>query len=287
MTIAIADIRFRGPYSRPEALERRPGVYAVLDGRRVPPLEVGVAEDVRREVCDRCGNGGWAGDPEVPSFAVFYTALDDNQRRIETALREAYGLDDGAAARGDGGPAAANGDGSGEAGAARNRDGAAAEEGRRVPSLPVRAPKRRAPVLATGRADGALAASLSASPPARPAAPSSVPDPSSAPDASSAPSSGRDAGADRPPEGRERFGVTADGAVRFEPGPVAPSAAPPVPGPAASRPSTPPRPTGSPPSANGAGGGRRRSAPRGYGGPYPYDASDGEAGETRGRRPLP
>lgn len=92
MCISVAGYLFRGPYSRAEMLSHRSGVYAVLRGRDLPPLDAGVADDVRRAVEEHPARPFWKLQDGPVSFAVFYTDIDATRERVEEALREAYGL---------------------------------------------------------------------------------------------------------------------------------------------------------------------------------------------------
>lgn len=92
MTIAVGDLQFRGPYSNLAMLENRPGVWAVLDGRDVPPVAVGSAEDVRRAVEDHPGRRCWGRRCDRPAVAVFYSPLDARRERLVRRLRGAYEL---------------------------------------------------------------------------------------------------------------------------------------------------------------------------------------------------
>lgn len=92
MPIGIGGVAFEGPYTRHEILGRRPGVFAVLDGRDLPPLHAEKADDVRRAVEEHARWSRWQEECETPAFAVFYTAVDRNQRRVEKAVRDEFGL---------------------------------------------------------------------------------------------------------------------------------------------------------------------------------------------------
>lgn len=92
MPIGIGGVAFEGPYTRHEMLCRRPGVFVVLDGRDLPPLHAEKADDVRRAVVDHSRWNRWQKECERPAFAVFYTAVDRNQRRVEGAVRDEYAL---------------------------------------------------------------------------------------------------------------------------------------------------------------------------------------------------
>lgn len=104
MPIGIGGVAFEGPYTRHEILGRRPGVFAVLDGRDLPPLHAEKADDVRRAVEEHARRNRWQEECETPAFAVFYTAVDRNQRRVEKAVRDEFGLHEDEEA-----PAATNG----------------------------------------------------------------------------------------------------------------------------------------------------------------------------------
>lgn len=116
MPIGIGGVAFEGPYTRHEILGRRPGVFAVLDGRDLPPLHAEKADDIRRAVEEHARWSRWQEECETPAFAVFYTAVDRNQRRVEQAVRDEFGLHEHeeTAAATNGRPEAA------EAGAAEN-----------------------------------------------------------------------------------------------------------------------------------------------------------------------
>ncbi len=92
MPIGIGGVAFEGPYTRHEILGRRPGVFAVLDGRDLPPLHAEKADDVRQAVEEHARWNRWQEECETPAFAVFYTAVDRNQRRVEKAVRDEFGL---------------------------------------------------------------------------------------------------------------------------------------------------------------------------------------------------
>lgn len=92
MTIAVADTQFRGPYSRLEFLDDRPGVWVVMDGRDPPPLVAGTAQEVRRAVRDHPRRPRWTRRCERPSVAVFYSPLQARRQRILRRLREKYEL---------------------------------------------------------------------------------------------------------------------------------------------------------------------------------------------------
>lgn len=92
MCISVAGYLFRGPYSRAEMLSHRSGIYAVLRGRDLPPLDAGVADDVRRAVEEHPARPFWELQDDPVSFAVFYTEIDATRERVREAIREAYGL---------------------------------------------------------------------------------------------------------------------------------------------------------------------------------------------------
>lgn len=92
MTISVGDVQFRGPYSKLAMLEHRPGVWAVLDGRAVPPLAVGGTEDVRRAVEDHPARACWSRRCDRPAVAVFYSPLPQQRERLVRKLRAAYEL---------------------------------------------------------------------------------------------------------------------------------------------------------------------------------------------------
>lgn len=94
MPIGIGGVSFQGPYTRHEILSRRPGVFAVLDGRSLPPLHAEKTDDVRQAVEDHAGRGRWQEACDNLAFAVFYTSVDRSQRRIERAVRREFGLSD-------------------------------------------------------------------------------------------------------------------------------------------------------------------------------------------------
>lgn len=109
MPIGIGGVSFQGPYTRHEILSRRPGVFAVLDGRSLPPLHAEKTDDVRRAVEDHAARSRWQEECDNLAFAVFYTSVDRSQRRIERAVRQEFGLSDapaGAPATNGGPPAA-------------------------------------------------------------------------------------------------------------------------------------------------------------------------------------
>lgn len=111
MPIGIGGVSFEGPYTRHEILCRRPGVFAVLDGRSLPPLHAEKTDDVRRAVEDHDGRRRWQEQCDNLAYAVFYTAVDRSQRRIERAVREEFDLiEDGAEEAAANGGTAANGD---------------------------------------------------------------------------------------------------------------------------------------------------------------------------------
>lgn len=92
MPIGLGGVAFEGPYSRHEMLCRRPGVFAVLDGRSLPPLHAEKTDDVRQAVEDHAGRDDWGERCDNLAFAVFYTSVDRNQRRVERAVRDEYDL---------------------------------------------------------------------------------------------------------------------------------------------------------------------------------------------------
>lgn len=92
MTISVADLQFRGPYSRIEMLDDRPGVWVVLDGRKLPPVAAGAADEVARAVRGHPARSCWARRCDRPSVAVFYTPLDARRRGVLGQLRSAYAL---------------------------------------------------------------------------------------------------------------------------------------------------------------------------------------------------
>lgn len=92
MTIAVGDVQFRGPYSKFQMLEDRPGVWAVLDGREVPPLAVGSAEDVRHAVESHPARKRWTRRCERPAIAVVYNPLPDRREDLVRRLRRSYEL---------------------------------------------------------------------------------------------------------------------------------------------------------------------------------------------------
>lgn len=80
-TITIADRAFDGPYTYASLLTRAAGVWAVLDGRELPPVDAGEADENLREAVetsdrydcwrDRCNRITYAGmaipDPDLRS----------------------------------------------------------------------------------------------------------------------------------------------------------------------------------------------------------------------------
>lgn len=92
MTIAVADKQFRGPYSRLEMLEDRPGVWVVTDGRSMPPVAAGAAEDVRQAVTGHPARARWTRRCERPAVAVFYCPLEARRERLLRELRGRYEL---------------------------------------------------------------------------------------------------------------------------------------------------------------------------------------------------
>lgn len=92
MPITVGDFRFRGPYSRMAMLENRAGVWAVLDGRNLPPVAAGAAEDVRAAVEDHPARACWTRRCDCPAVAVFYSPMEPRRQRLVRALRGAYEL---------------------------------------------------------------------------------------------------------------------------------------------------------------------------------------------------
>lgn len=92
MPITVGDYQFRGPYSRLAMLEDRPGVWAVLDGRSVPPVAAGAAEDVRKAVEDHPARACWTRRCDRPAVAVFYSPLGGRRERLVRELRGRYEL---------------------------------------------------------------------------------------------------------------------------------------------------------------------------------------------------
>lgn len=92
MPITVGDFRFRGPYSRLAMLEPRPGVWAVLDGRAVPPVAVGAAEDVRSAVQSHPARACWTRRCDRPAVAVFYSPMRARRERLVQKLTETYEL---------------------------------------------------------------------------------------------------------------------------------------------------------------------------------------------------
>lgn len=92
MPITVGDYRFRGPYRRVAMLEERPGVWAVLDGRKVPPVAAGSAEDVRTAVEEHPARACWTRRCDRPAVAVFYSPMDDRRQRLLRELRGRYEL---------------------------------------------------------------------------------------------------------------------------------------------------------------------------------------------------
>lgn len=92
MPITVGNFRFRGPYSRMAMLEKRPGVWAVLDGRSLPPVAVGAAEDVRAAVEGHPSRACWSGRCDRPAVAVFYSPMKPRRRRLVRELIGAYDL---------------------------------------------------------------------------------------------------------------------------------------------------------------------------------------------------
>jgi hypothetical protein len=92
MTITLADTRFSGPYSRFDFLDHRPGVWAVLDGRSLPPIAAGAAEDVHEALGEHPDRDRWGEDCQRPSVAVFYTLQETRRERLLASMRDEYGL---------------------------------------------------------------------------------------------------------------------------------------------------------------------------------------------------
>lgn len=92
MPITVGDYRFRGPYSRLAMLEDRPGVWAVLDGRSVPPVAVGASEDVREAVEGHPARACWTRRCDRPAVAVFYSPMESRRERLVRELRGRYEL---------------------------------------------------------------------------------------------------------------------------------------------------------------------------------------------------
>lgn len=92
MPITVGDFQFRGPYSSLAMLESRPGVWAVLDGRRVPPVAAGTADDVRTAVENHHARACWTRRCERPAVAVFYCPRRGRREDMLRKLRSAYEL---------------------------------------------------------------------------------------------------------------------------------------------------------------------------------------------------
>lgn len=92
MPITVGDFRFRGPYSSLAMLEPRPGVWAVLDGRSVPPVAVGAAEDVRSAVQNHPARTCWMRRCERPAVAVFYSPSRARREHLLEKMRTEYEL---------------------------------------------------------------------------------------------------------------------------------------------------------------------------------------------------
>lgn len=91
-TITIAEYAFDGPYTYASLLDQRPGVWAVLDGRTLPPVDADEAEDVREAVESTDRYDCWREHCERVTYAAFFASRSPRRAEVLEDLRATYEL---------------------------------------------------------------------------------------------------------------------------------------------------------------------------------------------------
>ena len=91
-TITLARHSFEGPYSVTGLLRHKPGVWAVLDDRNLPPVDAGQADDVQAVVEAHPRHACWRRHCHQLAYAAFYAPREEQRQAIERDLRQEYQL---------------------------------------------------------------------------------------------------------------------------------------------------------------------------------------------------
>lgn len=91
-TITIADYAFDGPYTYASLLTARAGVWAVLDGRSLPPVDAGTAEDIREAVESSDRYECWRERCERITYAALSVPDPDLRSELLERVADQYAL---------------------------------------------------------------------------------------------------------------------------------------------------------------------------------------------------
>lgn len=91
-TISIAEYSFDGPYTFASLLDDRPGVWAVLDERSLPPVDAGEAENVREAVESSDRYECWREHCDPITYAGFLVPSPSRRAEVLGELAESYDL---------------------------------------------------------------------------------------------------------------------------------------------------------------------------------------------------
>lgn len=93
MSINIAGYTFEGPYYSTASLENRSGVYAILCGNGLPPVDVGESETVRDRVENHDRKGCWNRNCSgTIKYAAHYVRGEQQRKKIEQDIRKRYNV---------------------------------------------------------------------------------------------------------------------------------------------------------------------------------------------------
>lgn len=91
-SITLAGHAFDGPYTYASLLPEKPGVWAVLDGRDLPPVDAGAAENLREAVETSDRHDCWRQRCERISYAGMGVPDAAHRAEILERMVEAYDL---------------------------------------------------------------------------------------------------------------------------------------------------------------------------------------------------
>lgn len=91
-SVTIAGYAFSGPYSFVSLLRNEPGVWAVLDGRTLPPVDAGQAEDIRAAVKEHPRYDCWREACQRVTYASLNVPAAERRAEILELLLEEYTL---------------------------------------------------------------------------------------------------------------------------------------------------------------------------------------------------
>ncbi|MFP5230427.1 MAG: hypothetical protein ACLGXA_22655 [Acidobacteriota bacterium] len=93
MGITISNYTFEGPFAKPDALQRRSGVYAIV-GRNGPGgwkiVDIGESGDLRGRIESHDREDCWNRQTSSSWSVAAYYCDEPTRMRIETALRGQY-----------------------------------------------------------------------------------------------------------------------------------------------------------------------------------------------------